>query len=271
MPNRRKELKIEGPNLWYLVGLITSDGNLSKDGRHINITSKDREFLKGVKVLLRLDNKIGIKYNSLRQEAFHIQISNKNFYEFLLSIGLMPNKSLILEKIKVPGEYFPDFLRGLIDGDGCIRRWTHPTNFREQWSLRIYSGSIPFLEWLRQAVEEYLSACGKIYKDTGLRRNCYILKFGKMAARSIAKQCYYPSCFGLLRKKKLAEECVKSYIGWRRSKTLSSCENITDAGMEKLANSRDLKSLVCKDLRVQIPLPAPRISCKFERALSSVG
>ena len=36
--------------LWYLVGLITADGFLSKDGRHIDITAKDYKFLKKIKI-----------------------------------------------------------------------------------------------------------------------------------------------------------------------------------------------------------------------------
>ena len=93
MPQKRKELKIGGANLWYLVGLITSDGCLSSDGRHIDITSKDSEFLQEIKNSLGISNKIGIKYNAIKQKAFHIQIANRNLYDFLLSIGLTQNKS----------------------------------------------------------------------------------------------------------------------------------------------------------------------------------
>ena len=32
--------KIKPNDLWYLVGLVATDGSLSLDGRHINITSK---------------------------------------------------------------------------------------------------------------------------------------------------------------------------------------------------------------------------------------
>jgi len=93
MPHKLKQLNIEGANLWYLVGLITSDGNLSSDGRHIDITSSDYEFLLGIKELTGIKNKIGIKYgNNKKQKAFRIQIANRNFYDFLLSIGLRQNK-----------------------------------------------------------------------------------------------------------------------------------------------------------------------------------
>jgi hypothetical protein len=217
MANKRKELKIEAPNLWYLVGLITSDGCLSSDGRHIDITSKGYKFLQGIKDTFGLDNKIGVKYNSIKQKAFHIQIANKNFYDFLLSVGLSQNKSLTVGAVNVPGQYFCDFLRGLIDGDGCIRQWVHSSNQKEQWSLRIYSGSGAFIKWLNNTIESLLKIKGKVYRETDTK---WILKYGKMAAREIAKRCYYKNCFGLERKIKLAKECFSSYKGWSKSKTV---------------------------------------------------
>jgi len=62
MLRKRKNLNIGGANLWYyLVGLVTSDGNLSPDGRHVDITSSDYEFLQNIVNLFGLSNKIGIK------------------------------------------------------------------------------------------------------------------------------------------------------------------------------------------------------------------
>jgi len=217
MPAHRKGLKIEGANLWYLVGLITSDGCLSSDGRHIDITSKDFKFLEGVRDLIGIENKIGIKYGFKKQKAFHIQFSNRNFYEFLLSIGLIPNKSLTLGRIQTPEHYFIDFLRGAIDGDGCIRTWLHLTNKREQWSLRIYSGSRKFVLWLRSATQQLLGVSGKIYENNA---GTLVLKYGKMAAREISRRCYYRDCFGLERKVKLTNKCLDSYEGWSQSKTV---------------------------------------------------
>jgi intein/homing endonuclease len=220
MSNRRKKLDISGSNLWYLVGLITTDGCLSSDGRHIDITSKDYKFLALVKDSIGINNKIGFKYNGRKQEYFHIQIGNKNLYEFLVSIGLTPNKSLTLEKVKVPDKYFVDFLRGIIDGDGCIRKWSHSLNHAEQWSLRIFSGSRRFIEWLSWATEALLRAKGRIYNEK--HSNLWTLKYGKMAARRIVSNCYYKNCLGLTRKIKLAQECIRSYAGWSKSNTVSS-------------------------------------------------
>lgn len=218
MPAKRKELKIEGPNLWYLVGLITSDGCLSSDGRHIDITAKEKSFLQLIRDSLGLESQVCIKNKNIsNKQAYRIQIANKGFYGFLLSIGLMQNKSLILKQVKVPNQYFVDFLRGLIDGDGCIRKWTHPSNKREQWSLRVYSGSGDFMKWLKESTELLLKVQGKIYREVDA---LWILKFGKMAAREIVRRCYYKDCLGLERKIKLANECLDSYKGWSQSKTV---------------------------------------------------
>jgi len=220
MPAHRKELHVFGSNLWYLVGLVASDGCLSSDGRHIDITSKDYQLLSTVKELSGVSNKIAKKHNAKSQIAYHIQIGSKNFYNFLLSVGLTPNKSLTLGALKVPGKYFTEFLRGLIDGDGSIRKWAHPGNNKEQWSLRIYSGSKNFIQWVKDNSEFLLKVGGRIHQNG---EALWVLKYGKMATRVIAEKCYYKDCFGLKRKIKLAQQCFNSYRGWDRSKTVC-CE-----------------------------------------------
>ena len=237
---RRQEFNIEDKSLWYLVGLIASDGCLSKDGRHIDITSSDYSFLSQLRDNLKLTNKVGTKYNSEKKQSFHIQISNRNFYDFLLTTGLTTNKSLVLGALKVPDQFFGDFLRGLIDGDGCLRRWRHASNKGEQWSLRIYSGSKEFIEWVRDKIESLFKAKGRIHQEA---ENCYSLKYGKMAARVIAKRCYYPGCLGLERKIQLANRCLNSFKGWRKSKTICCLENDCKRRDVGMADNTDLKSV----------------------------
>jgi hypothetical protein len=219
MPHKRKDLNITGPNLWYLVGLITSDGNLSKDGRHVDITANDIQYLSMLKEALGLSNKIGDKHGSGGRISHHIQLANRQFYDFLVSVGLMPRKSLTLKALKIEEFYFHDFLRGLIDGDGSMRRWYHPKNGNQQWSLRVYSGSRDFMEWLEKRIKELYKVDGRLHKD-GQKKSLYVLKYGKMAAREILKKCYYDGAFALGRKAALARSCINSYKGWSKSKTV---------------------------------------------------
>lgn len=220
MPRVYKELRLTGSNLWYVVGIITTDGCLSGDRRHIDITSKDYQLLGTIKSVASLTNKIADKNNGRGQKSYRIAIGNRKFYDFLLSIGLMPKKSLILGSIDVPPRYFVDFLRGVIDGDGCIRSWLHPTNYGRQWSLRVYSGSERFLRWLRVMITEQLKVAGSMHLAKSKVNPYWILKYGKMAAREICRSCYYPRCIGLNRKISSARKCVNAHTGWGQSKTV---------------------------------------------------
>ncbi|MDI6734382.1 MAG: LAGLIDADG family homing endonuclease [Patescibacteria group bacterium] len=204
-------------NLWYVIGLITADGNLSTDGRHINITSKEIDSLQNVKNALKINNKIGRKARAheKRKKYFVLQIGDIRFYRYLLNIGLTQRKSLSLKELQVPNDYFLDFLRGVIDGDGSISTWLHRTNGNTQWSLRIVSGSSIFLQWLKTKTEQLLPVKGKLYgyKYPSKNNLLYILKFGKFPAKLILKQCYYKGCVALRRKLHQAQKCIKSKDG----------------------------------------------------------
>lgn len=196
--------KINPKHLWYTVGLIATDGNLSKDGRHICITSKDGNYLFSIKKALNIRVRIGKKARGKLEEKryFILQFSDVNFYKFLLNIGLTPCKSLTMGKIKVDEKYFIDFLRGVIDGDGHISTWINNRNCHSQWSLRIASAAPVFIRWLKQEIEDYFQVKGKLYcyLHKGKKNNIFTLKFGKLAAKAIANNIYYNKSLCLKRK-----------------------------------------------------------------------
>ena len=110
----------------YAIGLITTDGNLSKDGRHIIFVSKDLSLVKLFKRCLNLKNKISTKtsgYSNNEGIYYYIQFGNVIFYRDLISIGLCTNKSKRINQLCIPKDYFSDFLRGHLDGDGTIRAY----------------------------------------------------------------------------------------------------------------------------------------------------
>jgi hypothetical protein len=77
--------KTWSPLLAYTIGIISTDGNLSPDGRHINITSKDSQLLETIKSIMNLKNKIGRKGSgsSVGKKYFCLQFGNIDFYRFL--------------------------------------------------------------------------------------------------------------------------------------------------------------------------------------------
>jgi len=113
------------PEIAYAVGLIATDGSLSSDGRHLILVSKDISLLKTFKKCLGLKNKIGLRRSGYtgRKNCHHVQFGNVILYKWLLNIGLMPNKTKIIGALRIPNQYFFDFLRGHLDGDGCISKF----------------------------------------------------------------------------------------------------------------------------------------------------
>ncbi len=184
----------------YLVGIIATDGSLSKDGRHIDITSKDRQLLAAIKVSLEIKNKIGRKARggSIDKKYFRIQLGDRSFYKFLLSIGITPAKSKTIGQLKIPVLYFNDFLRGCIDGDGSIGVTRHPESKWPQLRLRVYSASNAFLCWLKEQIAEIIEVQGGHFSSG---KRVRVLSYGKQDSTKVLKFVYYPGATIFLKRK----------------------------------------------------------------------
>jgi hypothetical protein len=216
MTIRRYKYKKDFPkwnsDLAYVVGIIATDGNLSSNGRHINITSKDLEMVLRIKRLLKLKNKIGRKARGgVREKKYYLlQFGDVCFYDFLLSVGLTPAKSKTLEKLSIPTKYFHDFLRGCIDGDGSIGSFIHPESKLVQSRVRLVSASPRFLNWILVTIRTGMNIHGGwIYSS---KKSVHILAFGKNDTRKILKMMYYKKSLPALRRKRLAAEKIMG--GW---------------------------------------------------------
>lgn len=204
--------RINPKHFWYIIGYIVTDGNLSPDGRHVCITSKDIGHLFKLRSALHLKSSIGRKASSSSQEKIYgvLQFSDVNFYRYLQQINIGPCKSLIQGKVLIDMNYFGDFIRGVIDGDGCIYSWKHRSNSHTQWSLRIVSASTIFIAWLKEIIDGKYKVRGRIYtrKDKG-RNPIHLLKYGKIAGQIILNEIYYKDCLCLDRKLVTVQACLR--------------------------------------------------------------
>src|SRR6185503_9333918 len=92
------------PELAYAVGLIATDGNLSPDGRHLSVVSKDKDLLETLRMCLNINNLISLTTSGAGLYCHRLQWGNRSFYDWLLRIGLSPAKSLRLGSLAVPDE-----------------------------------------------------------------------------------------------------------------------------------------------------------------------
>jgi len=210
------------PQLAYTVGLLATDGNLSKDGRHIVLRSTDFQLVETFKECLNISASIGCAPD-LRNDGYQrkpmytLQAGMVQLYRWLLTIGLTPNKTHTLGALTIPDRYFNDFLRGHLDGDGSVTTYKDYYNTRKNpkyiydrlW-LRFISVSEPHITWLRSRVFELTGSQGHLWKSPLLdqtRVPMWVLKFGKKDSIKLLNWMYYnPSVPCLERKRQKAEQ-----------------------------------------------------------------
>lgn len=208
MPGVKPKEKVNknwSPELAYAVGLITTDGCLSKDGRHIDLTSKDKSQLKNFMRCLKIKNKIGKKISGESGNlCFRVQFGDIMFFNFLLSIGLTSAKSKTLGILKIPDKYFFDFLRGCFDGDGCFYSYFDP---RWKSSFMFYtvftSASKEHVFWIRRKIYKFLKIKGHLTKS---KKFVFCIKYAKKDSLKILRKMYYNNCVVCLRRKRLKIE-----------------------------------------------------------------
>lgn len=197
------------PELAYAVGLIATDGCLSRDGLLIDLTSKDKEQLENFSKCLGVKFKIGTKWSGGVNKNLRIQFKNKVFYNFLLSVGLTPAKSKTIGKINIPHKYFFDFLRGCFDGDGCFYSYWDPRwKSSHMFYLEFTSASIKHISWLREELKAQVNTLGHVTKSNN--NSAFNLKYAKKEALEIISKMYYtPKVVCLSRKRLKIEKALK--------------------------------------------------------------
>jgi hypothetical protein len=199
------------PELAYAVGLIATDGCLYGDGRHIAFISKDLDLMK---ILLRIVGKSRIKYRRANSAfggwAYRAQFSHARLYRWLLTIGLMPRKSLVIAGIDVPDAQLLPLVRGLLDGDGTVYTLTHrPTRrrypnyaYERLWTF-FNSGSRNHVEWLSLRLGEALGIAGRVeeLRRPNRKNPMYRLKYGNCASLVLLPALYADASVPRLQRK----------------------------------------------------------------------
>ncbi len=209
-PKPKGKVKIEwSASLAYALGLVVTDGSVSKDGRHITLVSKDREQLLNFQKALKITAPISwTKSGYTGQQTSRVQFSDARFHEFLIGIGIMPNKTKIIGKVGIPAQYFFDFLRGHLDGDGCTYSYMDP---RWRSSFMFYtnfvSASRAHILWLQEEIRKRLGTMGHI-SGSGRSKVCS-LRYAKKDSLLLWKKLYYKDALCLSRKRLKIERILR--------------------------------------------------------------
>ena len=116
-------------------------------------------------------------------------------------------------ELKIPKEYFFDFLRGVLDGDGYTYSYWDP-RWRSSFMfyLGFVSASRKFIDWLQKEVFDRISVKGHItFSKT--KGACYQLKYAKSDAVKILKKMYHSENIRYLSRKKLKIDKMLAIVG----------------------------------------------------------
>ena len=163
--------KTWSPEMAYVFGFFVADGNMIKNNRgahFINFYSTDLFVIEKIRKFLNSNHKISIKnksrINPIWKDCYQLQIGSKEVFNDLISLGGMPNKSLVISMPAVPQEYLGHFVRGYFDGDGHVSVCEYQKKDRKNKSRIIItgftSGSGRLLEGLRIALKKYANTQG---------------------------------------------------------------------------------------------------------------
>lgn len=180
--NIQKLIK-DSSDKFYWLGFLAADGSVVNNTLIIHLNIIDKKHLELFKVFIEANYNVEEILNSQNRETSKIQINSFELISYLRKYNIIQNKSLIfsIPVKEIPEKYLFDFLRGLIDGDGCIR-----INNHQQISLSFCSGSKKCVEQMN----EFLGINNKISKY----ENTYSIQVtGNKKAKAILDKLYSTS------------------------------------------------------------------------------
>lgn len=215
--------------LAYAVGLLTTDGNLSGDRRHISLRSSDPQLLATFRQCLNLTQSGQIVQTKrtgwAKKPSFRVQFGNVQLYRWLVKIGLHPAKTHTLGELYIPDVYFADFLRGHLDGDGSITTYRdtyntfkHPKYVYTRLYVSFLSASKQHVDWIRSKISALFGIQGYVnsYSRKGelLRATMWKARFAKKASLKLLARLYYREGVPCLeRKRRIADPFLATLQG----------------------------------------------------------
>lgn len=169
--------------LYYIVGFIWSDGNLSASYDKITISNNDNEIINKIKPLF-CDVRRKIYFCGKNASIIN---TNKINISKLMNLGLVPNKSYIINYPPISENGNSHFIRGIFDGDGCVYV-SSVHKGKKYLNVSITSGSYLLLQGIQEVLKNQ-DIASNIYKDSRINCNTYYLKIIKQ--ESVRKFYYF--------------------------------------------------------------------------------
>lgn len=181
---------LSNPEVQYWLGMLAADGTISGTRLTLGLKEQDKTHIE--KFIKFLGGKVKIRKTCKDEKYYSYTCSfrNKEVIDFLEKLGIIANKSLTLD---YKGEITLDFLRGIIDGDGYIRK-------KSLDEISILTGSKLFANQLVTAIKKLFNIEAKLYIRMFKNEMYYVTILGKKRVPKILDELYLNACIFLDRK-----------------------------------------------------------------------
>ena len=180
------------------MGLLQTDGHCTKYRIRLELSDCDIDLLNKLDGLIPTSTSVTRRTRETNYSKDHssacLNIYNKDFIAHLVSCGLpLGSKAGVIAEPTFDYSV-PDYIRGLIDGDG---------------SVGINSSDRPFVSFVTKSKECAYYVVDTLRKEIGheqkypeptTRDGLYCITLGNLAAQDFVKFAYYDGCLGLDRK-----------------------------------------------------------------------
>jgi hypothetical protein len=156
--------KIDTEEKAYILGLLSADGSVHKNGYQVTLALKveDEHILHDIKRAMKSDATIadkgpgGFPGSGPRKL---VTFNSTKIVSDLAKLGIVPRKSLTLRYPCIPSKLERHFARGSFDGDGHIRRFPK--------RLFSFLGTKAFIDGLADAIFRHTAIALRRYQVTG--------------------------------------------------------------------------------------------------------
>lgn len=190
----------------YFLGLMFTDGSVTLDPKRsptisIQLKVSDIKILQDFRTILNMHSNLRYDKRENKETAI-LSFRNSHMAESLAKYGIIPKKTYETKHLPAVSEdLLPDFLRGLLDGDGSIYQESKSKKYR-----------IDYCSYHQSICEDFRQLCNKflIKKNTVKISNygtAYHVRFNdQKSVKQLATVLYKDSKISLARKYSLAQE-----------------------------------------------------------------
>lgn len=219
----------------YWLGFLYADGSVKEGKTDISLSLVEIDVGHIEKFLKSLNSTHLIKETQKKtKDNIYIQklcyISSKKLYYDLIDKGCTPNKTLILtfpSEEQVPKYLQIHFIRGYIDGDGCITHTTYKGKYSERKHYKIsILGTEEFLNSLVKCLDLDIAV-----KQDGNKKVFAVYIGGNDQVKRITELLYKDAKIYLDRKKDRADELIQyltdnPWIAWNKGLKLDKTDMV---------------------------------------------